>query len=209
MEILVRRLKEKGYSVRLSHSISATSREGIIHIDPAGICWSASDPSDVVLPALPGILASPKARIPLDELMAMYFKVAQSGKTTLVKLSSRVESSLLWGALRASGGCGLAPDEHKIVSYLMGKGMGTLRLLTDFPCDGSVVRIYGRKRYYESSPNWADAESTLRSVEGKAVRNSYIPRDETLRSTAKLSPSKRELVELFEDLGEWCYFWPA
>lgn len=209
MEALAKRLTEGGFLVRLSNVISATSAKGVIHVDPRGFCWSVFDPRDEILPAIPNLLETPKEREPLPELMSSYFMSAKSKAKTVVKVSTRVESSTLWKALRASGECGLTPDEHAVVSFLFNKAKGECRLLTDYPTDGSTLRIYGRRRYYESELRPPHAGSTLRSVVRRAARNSYVPRNGALMFESLDLPSREELAQLFIDLGEWCYFEPV
>lgn len=209
VRVLARRFADKGHSVQLSRLLSAKSKEGTIRIDQSGLCWSAFDPSDAVLPAIPDVLACPKERLPLEELQAMYFKVARSGGRTTLRLAPRIESSSLWDALRSSGECGLAPDEHAVTSFLIHQARGRCSMLTDFLCDGSVMRVYGRRVYYDSTLGNAEAASTLRTVGEKASRNSYLQRDGTLRLTGTIPPSRKRLVELFEGLGEWCFFNPV
>jgi hypothetical protein len=209
MDALARRLTGKGFLIRRSSSIEASSPKGVIHVDPRGYCWAVFDPGDEVLPALPRLLEIPKERKPLREIMGLYFMFAKSNAKTVVKVSTRIESSTLWKALRSSADCGLTPDEYDVVSLLIKKAKGECRLLTDYPTEGSTLRIYGRKRYYESGLSPREAESTLRSIAHKSQRNSYIPREGSLTFDGFDLPSKEELADLFESLGEWCYFQPA
>jgi hypothetical protein len=209
MEVLAKRLTEKGLAVRHSGVISAKSVKGVIHVDPRGYCWSTVDPSDEVLPAIPALLEIRKERKPLMELAELYFNIANSRVKTVVRLATRIESSALWKALRASGDCGLTPDEHAVISFLVKQARGKFRLLTDYPIDGSIMKVYGRRRYFESSIGLTEAGSTLRSVGQKASRNSYIPRDGALMFDNIVNPPKEELSHLFEGLGEWCYFEPV
>jgi hypothetical protein len=208
MRVLAVRLQRNGYSVQLSKSLSAKSRGGVIRVDPSGLCWSMFDCSDEVLPAIPEVLSSPKETGPLDVLESMYFRLARSGRKTLVRLATRLESSTSWDALRATGDCALAPDEHAVATFLTRRARGTCIMLTDFPGDEAVPKLFGRKRYFESTVGFDDAESTLRSVGERASRNSYLLRDNTLRLSGRLAFSRDDVEELFEGLGEWCYFAP-
>ncbi len=209
MEVFAKRLAEKGFLISRANAISATSAKGVIHVDPRGFCWSVFDPSDEILPAIPTLLETPKERKPLRELMGSYFMFAKSKAKTVVRVSTRVESSTLWKALRASGECGLTPDEHAVISFLIKKAQGECKLLTDYPTDASTLRIYGRRRYHESKLRPPDVGSTLRSVGRRAFRNSYIPRNGALIFESLDLPSKEELAHFFQDLGEWCYFEPV
>jgi len=206
---LALRLTENGFLVRGSNVLTATSAKGAIHVDPRGFCWSVFDPSDEVLPAIPSLLAIAKERMPLNELMGLYFMISKSRGKTVVRLSIRVESSTLWKALRASGECGLTPDEYAVVSLLIDRAKGVCRLLTDFPTDGSTPRIYGNRRYYESDLGLLEAILTLRSLGQRTSRNSYIPSNGALVFDPFVLPSKEELAHHFEGLGEWCYFRPV
>jgi hypothetical protein len=208
MRALAVRLGKNGCSVQLSESLSAKSRGGVIHIDPSGLCWSLHDCSDEILPAIPEILSFPKDRSSLASLKSMYFRTARSGGQTVVRLSTRLESSTSWDVLRASGDCALAPDEHAIATFLIKRGCGSHSLVTDFPTEESVPRLCGRKRYFESTLGLAEAESTLRVAGKRAVRNSYLSRDGTLRSSGGFGYSLTDAKRLFEGLGEWCFFSP-
>jgi hypothetical protein len=205
---LATRLTETGYLVRYSDVLTGTSAKGTIHVDPRGFCWSVFDPTDEVLPAIPGLLETPKERKPLNELTGLYFMVAKSKGKTMVRLSLRVESLTLWKALRGSGECGLTPDEHAVVTLLAKRTNGECRLLTDYPTDGSTTRIFGSKRYYESSLGPLEAESTLRQVGKRASRNSYVLSNGALTLDTFVLPSREALTHLFEGLGEWCFFQP-
>ncbi|HEV2139061.1 MAG TPA: hypothetical protein VGR53_09480, partial [Nitrososphaerales archaeon] len=194
------------FLVSRSNVISAKSAKGVIHVDPRGFCWSSFDPRDEILPIIPNLLETPKEGEPLQELVDSYFTFAKSKAKTVVKVSTRVESSTLWKDLRVSGECGLTPDEHAVVSLLFKKAKGECRLLTDYPTDGSTLKIYGRRRYYESEIRASDACSTLRSVGRKAFRNSYLPSNGALIFESLDLPSRDEIAHLFQGLGEWCYF---
>lgn len=178
--------------------------KGALHIDPSGFSWSVSDPGDV-LPAVPAILAAPKETIPLEDLQGMYFKVGRTGRGFTARLSTRIERSPLWDA-RASGECGLAPDERAVGLFLAEYANGACRLLTDFPTDHCDVRLCGRKRYYETTIEAEEVASTLREAGRRQPRNSYILRSGTLELSSYSSPTRKELMALFESLGEWCYF---
>jgi hypothetical protein len=209
VEVVGNRLTQSGFHISRSNVISAKSAKGVIHVDPRGFCWSSFDPRDEILPIIPNLLETPKERMPLRELMGSYFMFAESKAKTVVKVSTRVESSTLWKDLRVFGECGLTPDEHAVVSFFFKKAKGECRLVTDYPTDGFTLRIYGRRRYYESEIRPTEAGSTLRMVGRKAFRNSYIPRDGALMFESLDLPSKEDLAHLFQDLGEWCYFHPT
>jgi len=207
MQTFARRLERKGYSVEKGGSMTAKSSKGTIHISPSGLCWSSSDPSDAVLPAVPDILACPKEPAPLGRIESMYYKLSRVSGGTLVRLSTRMESSL-WDELRASGQCGLSPDEHTVASFMMRRAKGDCGLLTDFPTDESIPRISGRRRFYESNLSVSEALATLEVVGAHATRNSYLKRDGILRLGSVPLPSRDEKLRLIDDLEDWCYFTP-
>jgi len=209
MGILAGRLEKTGASVSLSSSLLAKSKEGSIHVDPIGICWSMSDPADVILPLIPDILASPNERISLGELSSMYFRAGRSQGKTVVRLSTRLEASALWDTLRAAGECGLAPDEHAVVSTILRLAKGRCVMVTNFPFDGAATRICGGKQYFEGPIDSTEAASTLRPVGGSSRRNSYVPRDATLTLDRLFSPPEAELASLLGSLREWCFFTPS
>jgi hypothetical protein len=169
MRIFVRRLENKGYSVRAARRVTAKSREGTINISSSGLCWSSFDPADAVLPAIPDALSFPKEPVPLRTLKAMYFETARIGGRTMVRLSTRLEFSFLWDQLRASGRCGLTPDESAVASLFIRKASGDCELLADFPTEGAVPRICGRMRYFDSSIDNELAASTLRVIGERAT----------------------------------------
>jgi hypothetical protein len=206
MEVIEQRLAKKGFSVRLSGSLVAKSREGVLHLNPSGTCWSAFDPGDLILPAVPEVLEAPKEHVPLRTLQSVYFKTGGSAKA--VRLSTRIESGSNWDRLRAAGECGLCPDEHAVATFLISRAGGTCELLTDFFTEGASPRLCGRKRYFDSALPCREVASTLRVAGGDTSRNSYLRRDNMLRLKKELWPSKSDLSELFHSLGEWCSFIP-
>ena len=208
-QVLGERLRSLRYSVQVSMSIVAKSRQGSIHIDPTGLCWSYADPADAVLPAVPKILAIPKEKVALKSLEAMYFRRDVRGGVSITRMQTRLEHSSLWDALRTSGGCGLAPDERAIASFLMRNAGRVHDVLTDFPFESLVPLVCGRRRYFISSLAGVQAASSLKAVGERRSTNSYLPRDGILRFTGAVFPSHEEWVEAFDELGEWCYFEPA
>jgi hypothetical protein len=209
MDVLAQRLAGRGFRIRHSNSIAGSSPEGVVHVDPRGFCWAAFDPRDIVLPVLPILQSVPKEGKPLQEIMGLYFQFAKSKSQTILRLSTRIESSTLWKALRASNNCGLTPDEHAVISFLIGNAEAEFLLVTDYPTESSTMRTYGRKRFYESRLSPQEALSTLRSVAHKSSRNSYLPRDGAITFNRFKFPSRDELTRLFGSLGEWCYFQPV
>ncbi len=209
VDVLARRLVKEGYSVQASHVLSAASREGNIRVYPSGLCRSSFDPADTILPIIPEILAFPKQKIPLEEVERMYFTAASARGMTTMRLFLRMESATVWDALRAAGECGLAPDEQAVASFFLRASGMTHRMLSDSPSKGAVLRVFGRKRYYDSVLDSDQAASTLRVAGEGRSRNSYLPRDSKLRFRKVRSPSHEAMSELFTGLGEWCFYSPA
>ena len=196
------RLGRLGDLSRGASSISARLREGTVHVDPAGLCWARFDPADVILPAIPDVLSCPKERVPWDDLKAKYYSAPAFGRASSVRLFLRLESGPLWKALRASAGCGLAPDEHEVARFLLRKASRNIKMVTDYSESESTVIRFGGRRYFESVLTPREASSTLRVAGARAPRSSYLPKDGLLRLGG--APILSEA--LFDGLGEWCYF---
>lgn len=208
VRIIGERLKERDFTVEKDSLLVATKRGTAVHIDPSGFCWSSKDPTDAIAPIIPEILGVPKEAVPLDELQNRYFRLQRFKTSVAVRLSARIESSTLWRELRASGECGLTPDERAVASLLLESSTGGCVMLTDFPTQGSHSRMIGKKQYYESSLDPAEAASTLRVAGPAGIRNSYLPERCVLLLRSIRRPSREKLVELFDSLGEWCYLRP-
>ena len=194
--------------MQVSQLLTARSSEGTIRVYPSGLCQSSFDPADAILPAIPEILACPKQKIPLRELETMYFVAARAGGNTTVRLSLRTESGSIWDALRGAGECGLPPDERLVATFLLRDSGGMQEMLTDWPTEGSVRKVFGRRRYYNTLLDHARAASTLRAAGEGHSKNSYLPRDSTLRFRGSYLPSRKDLLRLFFELGEWCFYAP-
>jgi hypothetical protein len=206
MGIIGERLTKRGFSITSRSPLSAKSKEGLIHIEPSGFCWSNFDPIDAVLPSIPDVLDCNKERVPLERLRAMYFMVKTEGMP-LVRLSLRLESMSNWDRLRASDGCGLAPDEHRVATFLIREAGGNCHAVTDFPLAYSVPRVQGRKRYFESTLSAAEALDTLRVVGERKARNSYVPRNGIVGPSVPPIPDSK-LGDICGQLGDWCGFAP-
>jgi hypothetical protein len=209
MEVFAARLSEKGASVTRSPSLTAKSKGGTVHIEPMGLCWSASDPADLILPAIPSVLECKRERIQLERLKEMYFGLGSSRGETALRFTTRLEGSAPWDALREAGDCGLSPDEHALISAVIEQADTPCTMLTDFPFDGAVVRIHGRRQYYSGLLDSATALATLRRVGSRSERNSYLAKTSTLTFPRDFSLPDGRLASLFDDLGEWCFFTPV
>jgi hypothetical protein len=208
LRILSERLSSTGFFVRKEHSLSARLRRRTIHIEQTGVCWAAFDPADAVAPVIPALLEVSRQTEPLEESRSRYFTLSRSEGVALVRFQSRVEHSRLWGCLRSSGECGLTPDELKVAKFVLGGSDGPCGLLTDFPLEGSKVRILGSKLYYESMVEPDEAAATLRGLGDRGPRNSYLPRSGTVRLIQPRLPPKRDLTRLLMNLGDWSGFEP-
>ena len=207
--LLRERFSDLGYEVESKGLLSGRSRKGVIQVDPSGLCWSASDPADAVLPAMPALLACPKETIPAGALKRLYYaKVSQGSRQPVIRFLPRMESGPLWRRLRSLGGCGLAPDEHLLLSALLKRSLAPCTLLTDYPTEGSSAKRFGTRTYFVSTLDPSEASATLRAVGERGIRNAYLPRDGLVSLNEPLLP-EMELSVLFRELGEWCYFSPS
>jgi hypothetical protein len=202
-------LRRQGFRITGDSRVAAKSREQTIHISPSGLCWSRSDPADLVLPAIPRLLSAPKEAVSLEQLKRRYFDLKVRGSNATVRFEPRMEGGSLWKELRATGQCGLAPDERALLVFLTRHSQGGIDLLTDFPTPSSQGRVIGGKLYFDSRLDGSEFISTLRSTEFRPARQSYLPRSGILRLAGFRSPSRQDFTELFESLGEWCYLTPA
>ena len=206
LQVISRRLGKLGSLAKPAGALSAKLKEGMIHVDPAGLCWSRSDPADAILPVMPEVLSCPKAKVSLNDLSAKYYRALRTRGAASVRLSLRLESGPLWKVLRASGECALAPDEHEVVRLLLRGATGRCRVVTDYPTDGSAMVRLGRRRFFDSVVSPDEAASALRMAGTRAPRNSYIPRDGTLALDGGSTLLSEEGARLFDVLGDWCSF---
>ena len=209
MNLVSERLTGAGYSVVLSGSLSARSARARVHVAPSGVCRSTDDISDLIIPAIPELLAYEKERIPIRRLISLYLTTGRSGSKTLVRINTRTESWLPWDLMRASDLCGLSPDEHAVSTFILDHAEGACEVLTDFPEEGSEVRVVGRRLYFDSKVSPAMAALTLRVAGAKSSKNSYLRRDGMLKFADLEGPSSAGWSDFFDGLGEWCYFAPA
>lgn len=207
METMRQRLESIGFATKGSSPLRASKGGLRILVDPSGFCSSEQDLSDAIAPAMPAILASKPAKVSFRALRRLYFASENRGKGLLLRLSPRLESESYWDELRATGSCALTPDERTVYSTLLSSSTSLTPLVTDFPVEGSVVRRIGRRQYYDSRLEPAEAGSTLRGIGTAQERNSYLPRDSILSLNPARLP-KGELLEVFEESGDWCFFSP-
>ena len=202
---IARLLEEKGCAVRAGDPLVARTNEGSFRLTSAGLCQSNFDAADLLLSSFPEVLEFPKATAPLEVLTAMYFKGGLSRNSTAQRLVTRMEHSSIWDALRRTGQCALAPDEHA-ASLLVIRSARKCQVVTDFPFDTEAPFVLGKKRYFHSTLESGEASSTLRMIGSTGQRNSYVRRDGTLGLIASQRLTNAELRNLFADIGEWCYF---
>ncbi len=203
--IMVGRLAREGFSVRQGSSITAASSKCVIHVEPLGLCWSSSDPSDYILPSIPEILGCKKEATTVGALLGMYFATFSVHGSSIVRVSPRLESLGNWDGLRSSGGCGLAPDEHMVAQLVLGGARGSCSVITDFADAGSIPFYSGGRLYFRSRLPVRRASETLRVVGSAKRENSYLPRDGILRLPG-LVLDRRTLLAGVEGLGDWCAF---
>jgi len=208
VEVLAERFAEVG-AVRKGAFLAVGSRQGMIHVSEAGLCWSSFDSSDTVLPAVPNLLSCPKEEAPMETVRGKYLRMSRSEEGTTIRVLPRLESSSLWRELRASGGCALAPDEHAVVSTLLRRTRRKREMVTDFLVGGSTPLACGRKRYFDSKLGPDEATLTLRVAGERGQRNSYVPNDGGLGPFLASAFSRRAWIDLLADLGEWCPFTPV
>lgn len=206
MQKIASRLGMLGRVMWSSGLLSARLKQGTVHVDPTGLCWSLIDPSDVMLPIIPDVLSCPKAVVSPGWFRSRYFRTRSHSETTELAMLLRMESGSLWRCLRAGGYCALAPDEHMVATLLMRDCADNCKVLTDYPNASASVKVLGRRMYFQTDIVIHEAVSTLRSAGMKASRNSYLPSDATIRFGRAPQFNRREWSDLSDDLGEWCFF---
>lgn len=208
LEILAGRLSQAGFDVAAAATITARRPGQVIHVSPAGLCWSNLDPSDAIAPVIPDLLGVQKRPARVGAVLGEYFRARRVGQSVSLRLSLRVESGPLWTRLRKADACGLAPDEHSVVSAVLAACSGRCAMLTDFPVEGSKVRVLGNRQYYSSSLACSEAASTLRLASRKEARNSYLPEDGVMSLGSMNRIPHGQWVDVLRGLGGWCYLDP-
>ncbi len=110
-EALAKRLTDKGFAVRRYSELVASKKGAVLHVNPAGFCWSNVDSGEALAPAIPGILALPKETTTLEDLRNRYFTMGRSEGTVAVRFSTRIESSSDWGGSAQQGK--IRPDSRR------------------------------------------------------------------------------------------------
>jgi hypothetical protein len=209
LEIIQHRLTKVGYVVSSSKVLRAGKGTAVVHVNPAGLCWSNVDVTDVVAPIIPEMLEAEKDRTPLEVIESEYFSINKVGRRYVMRLNPRIESSSFWGEMRATNMCGLTPDEHEVYARILSQTSGCCQVMTDYPTEGCRIQRVGRRQYYQSTVETAEAASNLRVIGEQRVRNVYLPKTNLLQLNSMPSLSPRDLEELFLNLGEWCYLAPG
>lgn len=204
MMMLQRRFESLGFTAAGTRQLRASKARTRISVEQAGVCTSNEDVSDVLAPVLPEILASPREEVPFGVVRDSYFTSQRIGGKLLFRLTPRLESELFWDELRQKGSCALMPDERAVYSAILSSCASLSSLVTDFPVEGSAVRLIGKRQYYDSKLGPAEAGSTLRGIGTKGARNTYLPRNSMLVLDSGLQ-LKKELAALFRELGDWCF----
>ena len=202
--ILALRFKSLGFSTSETEVLRATKGRSAITLERRGLCSSNGDLTDILAPAIPRLLSAGKEAISFDRLCGSYFRVGRVGHGLVLKLYPRLESSSIWDALRASGSCGLTPDERAVYSLLLSRSGLASEILTDYPTEDCTARMIGRKRYYSCRIQGSEAAASLGESGVEKSRNSYLPRSSVVLLTS-FKPSGSKVRSILEGLGEWCF----
>ena len=208
MQTLGFRLKRQGFEVASLSTLTAKRRDMVLRVSPSGLCWSSSDPADSIVPGIPELLGCPKEPVPVKELEDRYFSLGLAGQGAVLRFEPRMETGSLWRSLRAVNQCGLSPDEHRVLLFLLEQAEGVCELLTDYPTHSGRKSVIGGRVYFVSRLKTTEISATLRSVGGPSARNSYLPAEGILRFAKYRPPPRREFAALFDGLDEWCYLRP-
>lgn len=204
MTAIRKRIESIGFKATATAPLRMSKAGARIGIYPSGLCTSNEDLTDAIAPVLPVLLSYERKTVSMQSLMGLYLASERRGGKVLLRLTPRLESKSHWDELRSGGSCGLTPDEKEVFSTIL-RSMDSLPpLLTDFPAEGSVVRRFGRRQYYSTNLEPAEAALTLREIWSRMERNSYLPRDSLLFLGSSALP-RRELMSVFSDLGDWCF----
>ncbi len=206
VELISRRLEGLGFRVNSRGILSAKNEGKSVHVDSQGLCWSNVDVTDEVGPVVPELLSLPKQPASYGKVAGMYLNTVPHTLNRKVRFSLRVETGRNWRLLREHGFSGLSPDEHLVVSRVLALGGGRVQMVTDFPTADSRSRVIGKRLYYTSSLDAAEAVETLRMAGEEKRRNSYLPDDGILELESPISRALTAWEDAFHDLGEWCYF---
>ena len=106
--------------------------------------------------------------------------------------------------MRASNQSALTPDEQAVIRFLLKQAEGEVRVLTDYPTDSCAVTRIGRRQYYYASLAVSEFADVLRSGWDRGPRNAYLPKEGVVAIERYRSPSRTDLSNLFESLGDWC-----
>jgi hypothetical protein len=181
-------------------AVAGTSR---ITVNPAGLSSSSGDLLDAISPAIPSLLSLDRVANDLVDRQPLYFSPKKSKVGTLeIRLFTRMEGFRTWTELRKAALCGLTPDEEAVISSLLRTGDGSVECVTDFLSETSFPLRLGRVQYFLSRVSVDEFVSTLRTVSKSSRRNSYLPRDSTLRVRVE---KNFDLDADLGGLGEWCY----
>lgn len=204
VEVVGYRLQALGFRTSGTDRLRAVRGGVTVILERRGLCWSNSDLTDILAPAVPPILGMRKEPVSLRSLCRSYFQVRRRAGRVFLRLFPRLESSFRWELLRAAGSCALTPDEHSVYSRLLSYSKLDCELLTDYPTDGSRVTLVDGRQYYSSRIDGAEAAATLRGLGLRHPGNSYLPKSSILRLSS-LGISRGATVTVLNELGEWCF----
>jgi hypothetical protein len=145
LNILSTRLSGSGFKATTSSMLTARRPGQTIHIGSSGYCLSNRDPTDLVVAAIPELLAAPKQSVPATALMRTHLQTKHSAPGVAVRFTPRIESGILWTEPRRADNCDLAPDDHSVLRAVLGTASGRCTLLTDFPVEGSKIKVLERR----------------------------------------------------------------
>ncbi len=189
----------------MADSLRAQSGGVTLRIDPKGLAWSRSDLADLLLPLIPRLLASPKEPVSVGDLMGLYFTTDRLVRPKALRLRLRLEGSSNWRVLRATGMCGLTPDEKVVASAAFRGCRVPIPMLTEFPTSGCHERVIGGRLYYDSRLASSEAAAALRVLGKTPSKSAYIAQRGNIPVAPGLFPRKEEWARVFDGLGEWCY----
>ncbi len=206
LEILSGRLTKLGYKVSTGPKVKAWIGSSVVWLESRGIAYSSSDLIDAIAPIIPRLLEVEKRRVTRRRLVEMYYTTKQRGKSLRVRFDPRMESLSTWRELRNADQTGLTPDEALVIKVLFRRARGRVQAVVDYPNETARVIQIGRRVYFDSSLDVTEFVSNLRILGERNRRNAYLPRS-CMIDLAKFEPPKmKELRELSEELGEWCYY---
>jgi len=206
IEIVLDRLTSIGLKIQRGGTLKGKMGRQSFQLNANGWCSSNFDSTDVIAPIIPCLLGTAKEPCTSEEAGKLYFRREKTDRELIMKFVSRIESGTLWTRLREAGECAVTPDEHAVFSGILREMPGRFAMVTDFPSRGAKRMFIGGRMYFAAMLTGTEAASTLRSIDSKHERNSYLPRNGIIR--VRYSPRVSIREPDFYDFGEWCSFRP-